>query len=67
MDIRLGYNHLIYSILISRYLVMIFKIVIPAYFNILDITAKYLNSDSEYPVFSVHLVYSVLISKIEIC
>ena len=67
MDIRLGYKHLIYSILISRYLVMIFKIVIPAYFNILDITAKYINIDSEYPFISVDLVYSVFISKIEIC
>ena len=43
MDVQLLDNHLICAIVISRCSIVISKILISAYFNILDITTEYLD------------------------
>ena len=43
MDVQLWDSHLICLVVISRYSAVISKILIAAYFNILDITAEYLD------------------------
>ena len=48
MDVQLWDSHLICSIVLSRCSTVISKILIFAYFNILDITAEYLDITTEY-------------------
>ena len=48
MDVQLWDSHLICSIVLSGCSTIISKILISAYFNILDITAEYLDITTEY-------------------
>ena len=48
MDVQLWDSHLICLIVLSRCSTVISKILISAYFKILDITAEYLDITTEY-------------------
>ena len=49
MDVQIWDSNLICSIVVSRCLTVISKILISAYFNILDITPEYLDITTKHP------------------
>ena len=63
LDIQLCDKHLTYSVLMYKYSAVISKIIILTFFNILDSKTECSDIATEYPFFSVHIVYIFIISS----